>query len=331
MSARSCRALANLEKRIQKFIDTAFLWPVEVGKILMRLLIVILNKLVRIISRRNRLVSKIALGDHLVGWSSIRGSIFRGIGYDQGGYSLFLTRARARGVRWYFWHSGSFRRRAGCGRWFCDFRKRFLFCADRKGFDTIICRRSSRVAQYLQNCKIRWYSRERVKGSFPYLKCKYDAIWSHMDSHGPAWVFIILSILCRKRVWIEVELLLQNRPPLFLWSLIWTGWKPRFHRFFEVFKERKDALIVCAVSTPPLFFFGNCRKKDFNCLRSIGSPVFLLWKCLISGERCIFSRIVTSFKERKVSRFLFAISTASLYAAENDYVFGSRRRPYERS
>ena len=32
-------------------------------------------------------------------------------------------------------------------------------------------------------------------------------------------IFIILSILCRKRVWIEVELLLQNRPPLFLWSL----------------------------------------------------------------------------------------------------------------
>ncbi len=120
MSARSRRALANLEKRIQKFIDTAFFWPVEVGKILMRLLIVILNKLVRIISRRNRLVSKIALGDHLVGWSSIRGSIFRRIGYDQGGYSLFLTRARARGVRGYFWDSGSFRRRAGCGRRFCD-------------------------------------------------------------------------------------------------------------------------------------------------------------------------------------------------------------------
>ena len=95
MSARSCRALANLEKRIQKFIDTAFLWPVEVGKILMRLLIVILNKLVRIISRRNRLVSKIALGDHLMGGSSIRGSIFRRIGYVLGGL-LFFSRARAR-------------------------------------------------------------------------------------------------------------------------------------------------------------------------------------------------------------------------------------------
>ncbi len=29
MSARSRRALANLEERIQKFIDTAFFWPVE--------------------------------------------------------------------------------------------------------------------------------------------------------------------------------------------------------------------------------------------------------------------------------------------------------------
>ena len=98
MSARSRRALANLEKRIQKFIDTAFFWPVEVGKILMRLLIVILNKLVRIISRRNRLVSKIALGDHLVGWSSIRGSIFRSLRGDLVCIFVFLTRARARRV-----------------------------------------------------------------------------------------------------------------------------------------------------------------------------------------------------------------------------------------
>ena len=45
MSARSRRALANLEKRIQKFIDTAFFWPVEVGKILMHFLIVNMNKL----------------------------------------------------------------------------------------------------------------------------------------------------------------------------------------------------------------------------------------------------------------------------------------------
>ena len=154
MSARSRRALANLEKRIQKFIDTAFFWPVEVGKILMRLLIVILNKLVRIISRRNRLVSKIALGDHLVGWSSIRGSIFRRIGYVQGGYSLFLTRARARGSGIFlgFWQ---FSAEGGLRPTILRFSKKVYFCADRNGFDTIICRRSSRVAQYLQNCKIR--------------------------------------------------------------------------------------------------------------------------------------------------------------------------------
>ena len=128
--ARSRRAVANVEERVKKFIDTGFFWPVEVGEILMRLLIVKVNKLVWIITRRNWLVSKIALGDHLVGWSSIRGSIFRRIGYDQGGYSLFLTRARARGVRGYFWDSGSFRRRVGCGRRFCDFRKTFIFCAN---------------------------------------------------------------------------------------------------------------------------------------------------------------------------------------------------------
>ena len=45
MSARSRRALANLEERIQKFIHTAFFWPVEVGKILMHFLIVNMNKL----------------------------------------------------------------------------------------------------------------------------------------------------------------------------------------------------------------------------------------------------------------------------------------------
>ena len=258
MSARSCRALANLEKRIQKFIDTAFLWPVEVGKILMRLLIVILNKLVRIISRRNRLVSKIALGDHLVGWSSIRGSIFRGIGYDQGGYSLFLTRARARGVRWYFWHSGSFRRRAGCGRWFCDFRKRFLFCADRKGFDTIICRRSSRVAQYLQNCKIRWYSREPIETSFV------------KDSLRKPCMYVCIA-------------------------------RESLHYFIDFMSEASAdwGRIVCAKPASPVSMISHMNgleaqissifrsfqreERCFNCLRSIDTPAFLLWKLQKKG------------------------------------------------
>ena len=168
---------------------------------------------------------------------------------------------------------------------------------------------------------------------FPSLKMAEDALKTHIlgifcvfQSKKSESIFVCnidsVIICCWKClcIWISTSSI-----------ILWTGWKPRFHWFFEVFKERKDALIVCAVSTPPLFFFGNCRKKDFNCLRSIGSPVFLLWKCLISGERCIFSRIVTYFKERKVSRFLFVISTASLYAAENNYVFGSRHLPYERS
>ena len=94
-----------------------------------------------------------------------------------------------------------------------------------------------------------------------------------MDSHGPAWVFIILSILCRKRVWIEVELLLQNRPPLFLWSLIWTGWKPRFYRFFEDFKERKWSLIVVAVS-PPRFSSLKIIKKRVLIVVAVSTAPF---------------------------------------------------------
>ena len=33
---------------------------------------------------------------------------------------------------------------------------------------------------------------------------------------------------------------------IFLNNKLWTGWKPRFHRFFEDFRGRKYALIVCA-------------------------------------------------------------------------------------
>ena len=152
-----------------------------------------------------------------------------------------------------------------------------------------------------------------------------------LSRHSPRISSLFLSIFCLRRVRIEVELFAQNRPPLSLWSLIWTGWKPRFHRFFEDFKERKWSLIVVAVSTPPFFFFENCKKKSFNCSCSIDSPVFLRWKWLKTHWRRIFSGFFAYSKARKVSRFLFAISTASLYAAENAFVFGSRRLPYERS
>ena len=45
ISSRSRWNLASREERIQKFIHTAFFWPVEVGKILMHFLIVYMNKL----------------------------------------------------------------------------------------------------------------------------------------------------------------------------------------------------------------------------------------------------------------------------------------------
>ena len=57
LSARSRRVLANREERIKKEIFSAFFWPVEICEILVRLLIVKVNKLVYIITRRNRLGS----------------------------------------------------------------------------------------------------------------------------------------------------------------------------------------------------------------------------------------------------------------------------------
>ena len=45
ISSRSRWNLASREERIQKFIHTAFFWPVKVGKILMHFLIVNMNKL----------------------------------------------------------------------------------------------------------------------------------------------------------------------------------------------------------------------------------------------------------------------------------------------
>ena len=57
LSARSRRVLANREERIKKENFLAFFWPVEICEILVRLLIVKVNKLVYIITRRNRLGS----------------------------------------------------------------------------------------------------------------------------------------------------------------------------------------------------------------------------------------------------------------------------------
>ena len=185
--ARSRRAVANLEERVKNSLIRPFSGRSKLAKFLMRLLIVILNKLVRIISRRNRLVSKIALGDHLVGWSSIRGSIFRRIGYDQGGYSLFLTRARARGVRGYFWDSGSFRRRAGCGRRFCDFRKRFTFARIEKVSIPLyaggrpVLRNICKIAKFVDTAE------NESKEAFLIWNVSmtpYGATWTHMGPHG---------------------------------------------------------------------------------------------------------------------------------------------------
>ena len=57
---------------------------------LMRLLIVKVNKLVWIITQRNWLVSKIALGDHLVGFFCVTGPIFSLVGGALGYHSSFF-------------------------------------------------------------------------------------------------------------------------------------------------------------------------------------------------------------------------------------------------
>ena len=57
LSARSRRVLANREERIKKENFLALFWSVEICEILVRLLIVKVNKLVYIITRRNRLGS----------------------------------------------------------------------------------------------------------------------------------------------------------------------------------------------------------------------------------------------------------------------------------
>ena len=80
---------ALLRKPKNSLIRPFFGWS-KLAKFLMRLLIVILNKLVRIITRRNRLVSKIALEDHLVGFFCVTGSIFSWVGGALGYHSSFF-------------------------------------------------------------------------------------------------------------------------------------------------------------------------------------------------------------------------------------------------
>ena len=65
--ARSRRVLANREERIQKFIDTAFFWPVEVGEILMHFLIVNMNKLFfqSVAAKKKKQCSRVASLFHL--------------------------------------------------------------------------------------------------------------------------------------------------------------------------------------------------------------------------------------------------------------------------
>ena len=122
----------------------------------------------------------------------------------------------------------------------------------------------------------------------------YWEIWTHEPFFRKKGSWICIgspSFLLRGKVWsprisslffidfmsygvrIEVELLLQNRPPLFLWSLIWTGWKPRFYRFFEDFKERKWSLIVVAVS-PPRFSSLKIIKKRVLIVVAVSTAPF---------------------------------------------------------
>ena len=78
------------KKEFKNSLIRPFFGRSKLAKFLMRLLIVILNKLVRIITRRNRLVSKIALGDHLVGFFCVTGPIFSLVGGALGYHSSFF-------------------------------------------------------------------------------------------------------------------------------------------------------------------------------------------------------------------------------------------------
>ena len=82
--------LSTVEKELNNSLIRPFFGRSKLAKFLMRLLIVILNKLVRIITRRNRLVSKIALGDHLVGFFCVTGPIFSLVGGALGYHSSFF-------------------------------------------------------------------------------------------------------------------------------------------------------------------------------------------------------------------------------------------------
>ena len=115
--------------------------------------------------------------------------------------------------------------------------------------------------------------------------------------------------------------------PVFMISHM-NGLEAQISSIFRRFqREEMEFNCCCSIDTPVFLLWKLQKKKSFNCCCSIDSPVFLRWKWLKTHWRRIFSGFVAYSKARKVGRFLFAISTASLYAAENAFVFGSRRLP----
>ena len=178
-----------------------------------------------------------------------------------------------------------------------------VFC-DRVGtdFNVFDCRGSFCELPFLQNAKIRWYSRKPNETSFVKDSLRKPCMYVCIARESPHYFIDFMS-----EASVDWGRIVVPKPasPVFMISHM-NGLEAQISSIFRRFQREE---------------------MEFNCGCSIDTPVFLRWKWLKTHWRRVFSGFVAYSKSIKVSRFLFAISTASLYAAENAFVFGSRRLP----